>query len=98
MEFNQSNIVKQLLEDINFQPFEFYLDQLQIVVFGIEKKHFLYVQSFISSKCNITIYEENKIKMIVNRTTPTDVWSKIDYKSKFDANDLFGTTIHMYKD
>ncbi|CAG8857126.1 46474_t:CDS:2, partial [Gigaspora margarita] len=35
MGFNQSDIVKQLLEDINFQPFEFYLDQLRIVVFGI---------------------------------------------------------------
>ncbi|CAG8833257.1 32167_t:CDS:1, partial [Gigaspora margarita] len=35
MGFNQSDIVKQLLEDINFQLFEFYLDQLQIVVFGL---------------------------------------------------------------
>ncbi|CAG8748283.1 6701_t:CDS:1, partial [Gigaspora rosea] len=112
MGFNQSDIVKQLLKDINFQPFEFYLDQLRIVVFeigvsknqdwnyvgtgyqsslvnNIGKKRFIYVQSFISNKCNITIYEENKIKLIVNGTTPTDIWSKIDYKPKFDANDLF---------
>ncbi|CAG8829691.1 16856_t:CDS:1, partial [Gigaspora rosea] len=33
--FDQLDIVEQLLEDINFQPFEFYLDQLRIVVFGI---------------------------------------------------------------
>ncbi|CAG8498811.1 3737_t:CDS:2 [Dentiscutata heterogama] len=77
MGFNQSDIVKQLLEDITFQPFE--------------KKYFLYVQSFIANKCNVTIYEESKIKTIVNGITPTDVWSKIDHKPKFDADELFGT-------
>ncbi|CAG8596326.1 24078_t:CDS:2, partial [Gigaspora rosea] len=94
-------------------PFEFYLKQLRIVVFGIGisknqdwnyartgyqlsfvnnigKKRLLYVQSFIASKCNITIYEENKIKTIINRTIPTDSWLKIDRKPEFDANELFG--------
>ncbi|RIB13847.1 hypothetical protein C2G38_2196739 [Gigaspora rosea] len=96
-----------------FMPFEFYLKQLRIVVFGIGisknqdwnyartgyqlsfvnnigKKRLLYVQSFIASKCNITIYEENKIKTIINRTIPTDSWLKIDRKPEFDANELFG--------
>ncbi|CAG8854810.1 11991_t:CDS:2, partial [Gigaspora margarita] len=34
---------------------------------------------------------KSKIKTIVNGITPTDVWSKIDHKPKFDADELFGT-------
>ncbi|CAG8821855.1 9856_t:CDS:2, partial [Gigaspora rosea] len=45
---------------------------------NIGKRRLLYVQSFIASKCNITIYEENKFKTIINGTTPTDSWLKID--------------------
>jgi len=37
MGFNQSIIVQQLLEGIDFQPFEFLVGQLRIVVFGIGK-------------------------------------------------------------
>ncbi|CAG8848192.1 37426_t:CDS:2, partial [Gigaspora margarita] len=66
MGFDQLDIVKQLIEDINFQPFEFYL--------------------------------ENKIKTIINGTTPTDTWLKIDRKSEFDANELFGiSNLHVRK-
>ena len=35
MGFDQEIIVKQLLENIQFRPFEFYVERLRIVVFGI---------------------------------------------------------------
>jgi hypothetical protein len=35
MGFDQEVIVEQLLKDVQFRPFEFYVERLQIVVFGI---------------------------------------------------------------
>ncbi|POG57757.1 hypothetical protein GLOIN_2v1791345 [Rhizophagus irregularis DAOM 181602=DAOM 197198] len=93
MGFDQEIIVEKLLKDVKFQPFEFFVGRLQIVVFGIgisnsqewnyagegyqssfidnvNKKLFLYVQTFTAKK--------------------SDVWSQVDYKPKFDANKLFG--------
>ncbi|GES93349.1 hypothetical protein GLOIN_2v1791345 [Rhizophagus clarus] len=113
MGFDQEIIVEQLLKDVQFRPFEFFVEQLQIIVFGIgisenqewnyagdgyrssfidnvNKKQFLYVQNFTAKKCILTVYEGNKLRSIICRKTPADVWSHVDHKPKFDANKLFG--------
>lgn len=113
MGFDQEIIVEQLLKDVQFQPFEFFVGRLRIVVFGIgisnsqewnyagegyqssfiynvNKKIFLYVQSFTAKKCILTVYEDNKLRKIICGKTPADVWSQVDYKPEFDANKLFG--------
>ena len=57
---------------------------------NVGKKQFLYVQSFTDKKCVLTVYEDNKLRTIVYGKNPTDVWSKIDHKPEFNANQLFG--------
>ena len=113
MRFDQQVIVEELLKNIQFQPFEIFVERLWIVVFGIGvsknqewnyadagyqssfienvgKKQFLYVQNFTDKKCILTVYEENELQTIICGKNPTDVWSNIDRKPKFDANKLFG--------
>ncbi|CAB4397593.1 unnamed protein product [Rhizophagus irregularis] len=113
MGFDQEIIVEQLLKDVQFQPFEFFVGRLRIVVFGIgisnsqewnyagegyqssfidnvNKKLFLYVQTFTAKKCILTVYEDNKLRKIICGKTSADVWSQVDYKPEFDANKLFG--------
>ncbi|GBC47353.1 uncharacterized protein OCT59_002046 [Rhizophagus irregularis] len=57
---------------------------------NVNKKLFLYVQTFTAKKCILTVYEDNKLRKIICGKTPADVWSQVDYKPKFDANKLFG--------
>ncbi|CAG8653494.1 16857_t:CDS:2 [Funneliformis mosseae] len=56
----------------------------------VNKKQFLYIQSFATKKCILTVYEDNELRSIICGKTPADVWSHIDHKPEFDANKLFG--------
>jgi len=50
----------------------------------------LYIQSFTDKKCILTVYKENKLRIIVYRKNLTDIWFKINYKLEFSTDKLFG--------
>ncbi|CAG8696010.1 6610_t:CDS:2, partial [Gigaspora rosea] len=85
------------IEDSSSPTYQAFCDQLRIVVFGIgvsKNQDWNYVGTgYQSSLVNNIGKNQNQIKTIVNGTTPTDIWSKIDHKPKFDANDLFKTAV-----
>ncbi|CAG8603035.1 11668_t:CDS:2, partial [Diversispora eburnea] len=87
MGFDQQDIVNQMLENIQFRPFEFFIEKLRIIIIEIgTSKNCEWNYAGVGYQSSFTYKIEKENFLFVKHFTDT----KLDNKPKYNANTLFG--------